>query len=61
MSNAELFCEIAYEALKKEEDELRQLAKENPDDALSVGGIGEAPVVYLIKKEALRRKIRFAT
>jgi hypothetical protein len=57
MNNGQLFCDLAYAALSREELELAELAEQNADDALSVVCIGELPIVFLIRKEALRRKI----
>ncbi len=48
---------MAYAALSREELELAELARQSTNDSMSVGCIGEAAIVFLIRKEALRRRI----
>jgi hypothetical protein len=56
MNNGQRFCDLAYEALSSEEIDLAKLAAQGSDDALSVGCIGEAAIVFLIRKECLRQR-----
>jgi len=57
MKHGQRFCDLAYAALSREEMELAEFAEQTPDDALSIAGIGEAAIIYLIRKQALRRRI----
>src|SRR6204780_5640273 len=61
MNNGQRFCDLAYAALSHEELELTELAKQCPEDAWSVGSIGELAIVFLIRKEALRRRIHLGS
>lgn len=55
MENARIFCDLAYEALSREEKELATMRGKNSGARpLSVCGIGELAVDYLVAKEALR-------
>lgn len=55
MENAQIFCDLAYEALSREEKELATMRGKNSGARpLSICGIGEIAVDYLIAKEALR-------
>jgi hypothetical protein len=57
MNNAQCFCDLAYAALSREERELAELAGQPPKDPMSVCGIDEVVIHFLIRKEALRQKI----
>ena len=59
-SNGKLFCELLYSALKREEDEIREIgtAKGKPEHfLLSVAFAPELAIKYLVRKEALRRGV----
>ena len=53
----QLFCDLAYDALQREENELEALHQVNPNARpMSVCGLDEVTLHFLIAKEALRRK-----
>ena len=57
MNYGQLFCELTYSALKREEEELRELcARNSAARPMSVINAGELAVQYLICKEGLRDK-----
>jgi hypothetical protein len=55
MDNGQVFCNLAYEALRREEEELATLVPPNSSRRpLSVGGLYETTLHFLITKQALR-------
>ena len=55
MDYGQKFCDLAYDALSREEGELLELARQNPRGrALSMSVAGELPIAYLIMKQCLR-------
>lgn len=57
MNYGEKFCELAYDALRREEAELCELNTANPEARpLSISSVGEATTAYLVTKQALRDK-----
>src|SRR5258708_17602909 len=59
MNNGQLFCNLAFAAPSREESELAALGSDGHSAwwPLSVLGIGEVPMAYLIAKEALRDSV----
>jgi hypothetical protein len=56
MTNGQLFCDLAYSALCREEHELEKLADEKSDSALSILVAREEALAFIIMKEALRKQ-----
>lgn len=55
MSNGQAFCKLAFDALRREEEDLAKLGRDNPSGRhMSVSGVGEVVTGFLITKEALR-------